>query len=81
MLTGVGIFQQREHSMDNEQKWYFTFMQKQKELKNKYVVIEGSFWNARAKMIERYGEAFGFQYSEEGFAGQKEKYGLSELIS
>ena len=60
-------------------KWYFTFMQSQEELRNKFVCIEGTFEEARMKMFERYGSQWAFQYSEEVFKGQAQKYNLEEI--
>lgn len=60
-------------------KYYFTFMMKQTELKDKYVCIEGSFAESRAKMMEVHGDQWAFQYDEEAFAGQAEQFGLQEI--
>ena len=34
---------------------------------------------ARARMFELYDDKWGFQYDEEGFEGQPEKYGLTRI--
>lgn len=60
-------------------KWYFTFMQKQVDLANKFVCFEGTFYEAREKMVKQYGDQWAFQYSEKDFAGQPEMYGLKEI--
>lgn len=48
-------------------KYYFTFMQKQTLLKNKYIVIEGTYEEARAIMVKNFGDKWGFQYDEAGW--------------
>lgn len=70
--------------MSQPQRWYFTFMEKQNLLKNKYVVIEGTYSEARQKMFNNFGSTFAFQYSEEEWVEedgqtQDEKYNLTEL--
>ena len=50
-----------------EQWWIFTFGCGQKYC-NKYVRIFGTFDSARAKMFEKYGEEWAFQYTEEEWA-------------
>jgi hypothetical protein len=60
-------------------KWYFTFMQKQEDLKDKYMVFEGTYGEAREEMCEVCGTAWGFQYSADNFLPQIEKYGLTEI--
>lgn len=60
--------------------WYFTFMLGQGDLGFKFVKIEGTYAQARKKMVQEFGTRWGFQYSEKDFAGQAEKYGLSELV-
>lgn len=65
-------------------KYYFTFMQGQSKLQNKYV----SFWDAtyegaRAKMVANFGTLWAFQYDEKGWVvegrTQAEIYGLTEI--
>ena len=63
----------------NTEVWYFTFMQKQADLKNKFVRIEGSYEEARMKMVERFGSSWANQYSEEEFLPQIKDYGLTEI--
>jgi hypothetical protein len=58
--------------------WYFTFMQKH-EHRNRYVKIFGSFGEAREKMVKAFGTKWAFQYSEEEFIPQIERFGLREL--
>lgn len=50
--------------MNCEQWWIFTFGCGQK-YEGKYVRIRGTYEQARAKMFERYGSEWAFQYSEE----------------
>lgn len=59
--------------------WYFTFMQKQYGLKDKYVKIYGTYTDAREEMCYRYDDEWAFQYSEEDFIPQIKEYGLEEL--
>lgn len=67
-----------------KEKYYFTFMQKQHELKNKYVVIEGTYISTRKAMCRVYGDQWAFQYDEKGWKNadgvtQAEQYGLTEV--
>ena len=48
-------------------KYYFTFMQKQTLLKNKFVVIEGTYQEAREVMVANFGDKWALQYDEEGW--------------
>jgi len=54
-------------------------MQSQEELRNKFVCISGEFDEARMKMFKVYGSKWAFQYSEEEFKGQVQKYNLEEI--
>lgn len=46
-------------------EWYiFTFGCGQQN-EGRYVRVRGSYWEARQKMVERYGLNWAFQYSEE----------------
>lgn len=65
-------------------KYYFTFMQRQTKLRNKYV----TFWakdenEAREKMHESFGAMWSFVYDEKGWTiegkTQAEIYGLTEI--
>jgi len=47
-----------------KQKWYFTFGSGQVH-DGRYVVIEGTSSEARAKMFEMFGEEWSMQYSED----------------
>lgn len=60
-------------------KWYFTFCMDDEEHCNDYAVFEGTYEEARKKMFERFGRCWAFQYSEEDFKGQVEKFGLREI--
>ncbi len=62
-------------------KWYFTFMQRQTKLKNKFVVFEGTFAEARQQMNENFGTLWAFQYDEKEWKkdNQVELYGLEEI--
>lgn len=46
-----------------EEKWYFTFGCGQL-LHNHYIIINGSFSEARKKMYEQFGSCWSNQYSE-----------------
>jgi hypothetical protein len=63
----------------SKQNWYFTFMWKQRGLRDKYVKIHGTFLDAREEMCIRHGVEWAFQYSEEEFLPQIEEYKLEEL--
>ena len=63
----------------SKEYWYFTFMGCQGNLRNKYVKIAGTYSEAREKMCESFGIEWAFQYSEEEFLPQIEKYGLTEI--
>jgi hypothetical protein len=53
-----------------EEYWIFTFGCGQ-EHAGRYVKIRGTFNQARQKMMDRYGEQWGFQYSEEKWEEMK----------
>lgn len=65
--------------MQKVENWYFTFMQRQHGLQDKYVKIKGSYQHAREEMCRRYGNEWAFQYNEEDFIPQIKDYGLEEL--
>ncbi len=58
--------------------WYFTFGNGS-ILRNNFVVVPGTYDEARTKIAERYGNKWAFQYSQKDFEGQPEKYGLTEV--
>ncbi|MEI6296228.1 MAG: hypothetical protein WCO84_01100 [bacterium] len=60
------------------EKWYFTFGFNS-EFRNNYVVFQGTQEEARDMMFMNFGQKWGFQYNEEDFLPQIEKYGLKEL--
>ena len=45
----------------------------------KWIKIEGTYSEAQEKMFENFGKKWAFQYSEEDFLPQIEKYGLTEI--
>lgn len=53
-----------------EKNWYFTFGCGQPNA-GYYVKIKGTYDSARQKMFDRYGEDWGFQYSEEEWKSLK----------
>lgn len=60
-------------------KFFFTFCMKS-VLRNNYVEIEAEDAEAaRAAMGESHGMNWAFCYTEDGFRGQPEKYGLTEV--
>lgn len=66
-------------------KYYFTFMQKQSLLKNKFVVIEADYIEARKIMCKNFGDQWGFQYDEDSWRledgrTQAQAYMLRELF-
>lgn len=65
-------------------KYYFTFMQRQPLLKNKFIVFEGTYQEAREQMVANFGDLWGFQYDEKGWIledgrTQAQAYMLREL--
>jgi hypothetical protein len=66
--------------MSSRECWYFTFCLSNEFHKNHYVKFEGSWSEARERMVENFGTKWAFQYSEAEFAGQPEQYGYTELI-
>ena len=62
-------------------KWYFTFMQRQKILKDKFVVIEGDAETALKIMVENFGHLWAFQYSEREWQDkdQVQMFNLKEI--
>ena len=62
------------------ENWYFTFgcghYHNDVLMADKYVKIEGSYGDARNIMVSLYGLKWAFQYSEEVFMPQIQKYGL-----
>lgn len=67
-------------------RFYFTFGMGY-NLRNSYVVVEAenhqqariAFQEARAKIDSMGGRLYAFSYTETEFAGQVEKYGLTEV--
>jgi hypothetical protein len=62
----------------NIEKWAFTFGCGSPG-RNNYVVIPGSFYEARMRLVEKIGSDWAFQYPWEEFVEQIEKYGLTEV--
>lgn len=64
-------------------KYYFTFMQSQTKLRNKYMTFWGTYEEARAKMVAHFGDKWAFQYDEAGWTidgkTQAEIYGYTEI--
>jgi len=65
--------------MEKQANYYFTFMGKQTDLKNKYVKINDTYLAARGRMCAIFSDQWAFQYTEEEFLPQIEEYGLTEL--
>ena len=59
--------------------WFFTFMQSQTALKNRYIKFAGSYEEARLAMVANFGTKWANQYSEEEFLPQIKDYGLTEI--
>lgn len=55
-------------------KYYFTFLMSDTPRYNCYHVEEGSYEEAREKMIQLYGTNWAFQYSEEEWKISKKQY-------
>ena len=64
--------------METKQNWHFTFCIGS-DLGKKYTMIKGTYNEARDKMFNSWGKHWAFQYSEKEFAGQAEKYNLTEI--
>jgi hypothetical protein len=58
--------------------WVFTFGLGT-PYKDKYVVVHGTFNEARIKLMDKVGVHFAFQYSMEEFIPQISKYDLKEI--
>ena len=69
-------------SIEEEQDWYFTFGSGQvhdgRLMQGCYTIFRGTFRSARAKMCERYGLVWSFQYSSEEEAGVL-RHGLTRV--
>ena len=59
-----------EYHEQEEESWIFTFGCGQKH-SGHYVKISGSFYEARQKMFDRFGDKWCFQYSEEEWERMK----------
>lgn len=59
--------------------WYFTFMQSQTLLKNRYVCFSGTYSEAREAMVQNFGTKWAFQYGETEFQAQIKEHGLTEI--
>ena len=69
-------------SIEEDQDWYFTFGSGQvhdgRFMQGCYTIFRGTFRSARAKMCERYGLVWSFQYSSEEDAGVL-RHGLTRV--
>jgi hypothetical protein len=62
------------------ENFYFTFIQSQETLKDKYVKITAKDeLSARNKMVECHGTEWGFCYKEKEFQPQITRFGLKML--
>lgn len=68
------------YAMELTESWYFTFGVDHPQYSMYYVVIKGSWNEARGEMIKRYGSRWSFQYDSPEAAGV-ERYGLKELTA
>jgi len=68
-----------DNNMEKKANYYFTFMGRQTDLKNKYVKINDTYLAARGRMCAIFSDQWAFQYTEEEFLPQIEEYGLTEL--
>jgi len=64
--------------MSETEKWWFTFGVDHPQHSMHYVVIEGSWGEARGEMIKRYGHKWSHQYASAEAAGV-ERYNLHEV--
>ena len=67
--------------MEPKANYYFSFMQKQEDLKDQYVKIFDTYIHAKLRMVEAFGDQWALQYTEEEFLPQIEKYGLTEYVT
>ncbi len=65
--------------MTQKEAFYFTFGVGDEIHRNHYVRLVGTYHTTRARMVALFGRKWAFQYDERQFAGQPERYGLSEL--
>lgn len=56
------------------EKYYFTFLMNDTPRHKCYHVEEGSYVEARAKMVDKYGTDWAFQYSEEEWKISRKRY-------
>lgn len=61
-----------------EQYWYFTFGSGQRHPTG-YVKLFGTWASTRERMNDVYDKRWAFQYTEDEFLGQEEKYNLTEV--
>lgn len=62
------------------QDFYFTFMQRQTDVKDCYVQVTApDVCAARVAMCQKYGTEWAFCYTAEQFTGAIETYGLRQL--
>lgn len=64
--------------MQKKQNWYFTFGYGH-AYPDGYVKIHGTFAEAREKMFERFGPKWAFQYDEEAFMPQIERWNMYDV--
>lgn len=70
--------------MDDKEDWYFTFGSGQPN-RNCFIVFNGTYGEARTKMVERFGQIWSMQYSKEDWYDelsglpQDEVYGLTQI--
>lgn len=74
------------HALDgmrDEREWIFTFGFKHihsgTQMRDRFVRIRGTFEDARAVMVQRFGKTWAFQYESEEEAGVQ-KFGLREYV-
>jgi hypothetical protein len=64
----------------NKQYYYFTFCYGDHEYRNCFIKFYGTYSEAREKMVNRFGIKWAFQYNEEEFKDQIEKFNLKEVL-
>lgn len=55
-------------------KYYFTFLMSDSQRRMCYHVEEGTYVEARKKMVDKYGTNWAFQYSEEEWKISRKRY-------
>lgn len=66
--------------MSEKREWYYFTFGYGQEHQGHYVRFFGTFWEAREKMFEEYGDDWAFQYSEEQWREWKERCKMEGML-